>query len=118
MTTDYCTTCEQYVGTVHLILDNPSTKTEVLNELTSLCTQYIQTKEIVSIIKLNVDKYNMFLFNIMIILLQENYIQPLPRNNIYGLYYLSSAHSSNLLEVPCMTNLLPTWLLPKSFALH
>ena len=48
MTTDYCITCEQYAGTVHLILSNPSTKTEVLNEITSLCTQYVKNAEIVS----------------------------------------------------------------------
>ncbi|XP_066930342.1 uncharacterized protein [Clytia hemisphaerica] len=48
--TDYCTTCEQYVGTVHLILSNQETKTQVLNELTSLCNQYVKSSELCPLI--------------------------------------------------------------------
>jgi len=42
-----CTTCEQVFGTLHLVLSNKEAKTEVLNELTTLCKQYAGSSEVV-----------------------------------------------------------------------
>ncbi|XP_065668837.1 uncharacterized protein LOC100208544 isoform X6 [Hydra vulgaris] len=36
--TDYCLTCQQYVGTLHLIISNKGTKDEIISELKNSCS--------------------------------------------------------------------------------